>query len=95
MDNSTEQHKEELRVARLRQNEYRTVFGTSEGKRVLSDMLLNLGFFEPIETEEDRFLYNFAIELQTILGIRHESNLTNLGDLLLRFPENNFLKEES
>lgn len=92
MDSNNDQQRQ-IEIARDKQNDYRTVFSTAEGKRVLSDMLFNLGFMNPVQDERDQVLNNYAIELLTILGIRHSDNLAVIGETLLALPQYNFNEE--
>lgn len=49
-------------------NRYRNLFSTPQGKRVLGDMLMELNFFQIIETEKDRILSNYAKRLLYLCG---------------------------
>jgi len=60
----TELSQEEIdRIAR-----YRNLFSTTQGRRVLGDMLMELKFFQAIHTEEDRVLSNYAKRLLYLCG---------------------------
>lgn len=48
--------------------DYMATFSTAEGRRVLGHMLIELGFFDTCETEEEYVRRNYAIHILRILN---------------------------
>ena len=62
---------------------YREVLCDSEpGRRVLEDLLVTLGWFDPCVTEADRALLNHARDLLQSCGILHPENTREVVDSL-------------
>jgi hypothetical protein len=57
---TAEQNEQAEKARRMR---YRNTFTTPEGWQVFQEMLLDLGYFGPVETDEGKFLHNFAEHL--------------------------------
>lgn len=66
---------------------YRSVFGTPEGRLVLSHMLVELGVFNEItDSEGEVELHNFGIRLLAKLGVIKPENVQNIADSLMNIP---------
>jgi len=63
---------------------YRSLFSGKAGRQVLEHMLLELGYFDEIETEEQRVLYNYGRRLLVFIGALEAPNLTGIVDYLAR-----------
>jgi hypothetical protein len=48
---------------------YRNVFGTSEGRVVLNDLMDRLGLIQPAQTDEKRIRHKVACEILTCCGV--------------------------
>lgn len=55
-----DKHEQAEKARRMR---YRNTFTTPEGWQVFQEMLIELGYFGPIETDEGKILHNFAEHL--------------------------------
>lgn len=67
--------------------DYRTCFGTQSGKNVLTDILMQAGYFDTdLKTTEEVAVENFAKEIIHKLGIYDAKDLAQQ----LRFVENMF-----
>jgi hypothetical protein len=53
----------------LRKDLQDTLLGNERGQRVLEWLLIELGLFDEIVTEEEQYLHNFAVRLLMLLGI--------------------------
>ena len=71
---------------------YREVFGTRQGKEVLAHMLVELGFFNEIQTDEQKFLCNYARHLLKLMGVFQPKNINDITEALMNVsfsePEN-------
>lgn len=56
------------KVKTRRQHDYRTVFDTPQGRRVLADILSDHGFYREALNDEDRILANAARRILAKLG---------------------------
>lgn len=65
--------KEDKESKKLR-DDYRAVFSSADGRRVLTYMLADLGFFDEATDERSRVLQGYARRLLEIMGILHEYN---------------------
>ena len=65
---------------------YRRVFGTVEGRVVLTDILNDLGHFAEDLSEQDTALSNYAKTLLEKLGIWQPHNLKRLVDAYMNMP---------
>lgn len=66
---------------------YHDLFSSSpDGIDVFEDLLTNLRLYETIESEEDRFLHNFGIQLVHKAGLYEESNMRLVTRNLLGIP---------
>lgn len=65
---------------------YRATFGKDDlGRQVLTWLLDRCGMFRRIETEEQRVLHNWGIELLENMGTVQGLNYRGLVDALLKF----------
>ncbi len=70
----------------LRMN-YRQVFDTPVGKRVLAHMLVELGMFDTqVNTERSQGRQDYAKRLLWIMGITDERNIKFIVDGLMKMP---------
>jgi hypothetical protein len=67
---------------------YRKVFGTVEGKLVLADILVDLGFFNTVNVTDqvEIGLQNFARMLLSKIGAWNAENVHNIVGTLLAIP---------
>jgi hypothetical protein len=66
---------------------YRAVFSSSpDGIDVFEDLLTDLRLYETIDSEEDRFLHNFAMRLLVKMEIYEGSNMRMVTRNLLGIP---------
>lgn len=49
-------------------NRFSCLFSTAQGQIVLGEMLIDLGFFEPMKSEKDMHLANYARHLLMCCG---------------------------
>jgi extradiol dioxygenase family protein len=62
---------------------YREVFGTRVGREVLAHMLVELGFFNEIVTDEQKILCNYARRLLKLMGVLQPKNINDITDALM------------
>lgn len=62
---------------------YREVFGTRVGKEVLAHMLVELGFFNEIVTDEQKVLANYARRILKIMGVIQPKNINDIIESLM------------
>jgi len=55
-------------------DEYRALFTSPEGKKVLTWMLTDMGFFDQVTTPEAVTLRNYAVRLLEQVGVNIEKN---------------------
>jgi hypothetical protein len=71
---------------------YREVFGPRVGREVLAHMLVELGFFNEIVTEEQKVLANYSRHLLKLMGVLQPKNINVITDALMNVsfsePEN-------
>ena len=71
---------------------YREVFGTRSGKEVLAHMLVELGFFNEIVTDEQKVLCNYSRHLLKLMGVLRPKNVNDITEALMNVsfgePEN-------
>jgi extradiol dioxygenase family protein len=71
---------------------YREVFGTRIGREVLAHMLVELGFFNEIVTDEQKVLANYSRHILKIMGVLQPKNINDITDALMNIsfgePEN-------
>lgn len=67
---------------------YRRVFGTGEGREILHDILLDIGFFKDggAKAIEDVRLKEFGKRLLFKCGIWNEENTERITEALLNIP---------
>ena len=65
-------------------NVFKKVFSSTDGRMVLERLLIELGLFEQANTDTQIALKNFAVHIMELMGIYHESNTSQLVDLLLK-----------
>ena len=53
---------------RIKKEKFTSLFRTPLGEEVLYYILVDLGFFSKIETEQDKILHNYAHELVELRG---------------------------
>jgi hypothetical protein len=63
---------------------YRSVFGTGNGRAVFGWLLERCGLFLHVETEEQRVLHNWGIELLENMGLTQGMNYKALVESLLK-----------
>jgi len=70
---------------------YREVFGTRVGKEVLAHMLVELGFFNEIVSDEQNILVNYSRHLLKLMGILQPKNINDIVEVLMKvsFSEEN------
>lgn len=72
---------------RRRTQDFRSVFGSEAGKRVLGYMLADMHFFDEIlNTEEERVLQNYARRILAYCGAWRGQNVPAIVDSLFRLP---------
>jgi len=62
---------------------YREVFGTRAGREVLAHMMVELGFFNEIITEEQKVLANYSRHLLKLMGVLQPKNINDITDALM------------
>jgi hypothetical protein len=62
---------------------YREVFGTRVGREVLGHMLVELGFFNEIVTDEQKVLANYSRHLLKLMGVLQPKNINDITDALM------------
>ena len=62
---------------------YREVFGTRSGREVLAHMLVELGFFNEIVTDEQKVLANYSRHLLKLMGVLQPKNVNDITDALM------------
>ena len=62
---------------------YREVFGTRVGREVLAHMLVELGFFNEIVTDEQKVLANYSRHLLKLMGVLQPKNINDITDALM------------
>lgn len=74
---------------------YRSVFHSAQAREVLTDMLLDLGFFESIEPDnkEKMALRNYAAALLYNLGILIDENVSVIVDKMMDIEYNPIERE--
>jgi len=71
---------------------YRAVFSSVQGRKVLTDMLIDLCVFDEIEREknisfeEKAFLRNYGNKLLRKLGIMRSANVELIVEALMKMP---------
>ena len=74
---------------------YRRVFSSVDGRMVLTDMLINLCFFDEVEDEEkiskeeQSYLRNYASKILRNCGILKSSNAELMVSALMKMPLKN------
>ena len=63
---------------------YRNVFGTGHGRIVFGWLLERTGLLMHVETEEQRVLHNWGIELLENMGLTQGMNYGGIVDALLK-----------
>jgi len=58
----------------------KTLLSTADGRSTLKWLLLNLGLYKPIMSEEEVTLHNFAIKILHILGLTTQGDLEKMID---------------
>ena len=76
-------NREDLRLKETIQT-YRNVFGTGHGRVVFGWLIERTGLFRHIETDEQRVLHNWGIELLENMGLTQGMNYKGVVDALLR-----------
>lgn len=77
--------KEDKESKQLRED-FRYIFSSREGKRVLTYMLADLGYFDEATDERSRVLQGYARRLLEIMGLLHEYNAYELVNKLFELP---------
>lgn len=67
-------------------NMLRDTFSGPQGVEALSWFLMNLRYYDAIESEEDRILHNFANFVLESMGINQVQNLYGLTQAALSLP---------
>ena len=79
--------KPDLDEEKRRVQDFRAVFGSEAGRRVLSFMLADMHFFDEIlSTEEERVLQNYARRLLAYCGAWRGQNVPRIVDALMGLP---------
>jgi hypothetical protein len=67
--------------ARAMEQRYRNVFGTTEGRRVLGDILARNHYGVPLNSDAERIEYNVAVEIARLSGIMSQiDKLLGIGE---------------
>jgi len=64
----------------------RKVYGTPEGRALLTDLLNDLKFFAVLENDRDMALHNKALVLLSKIGVWEEHNITRIVNALMDMP---------
>ena len=76
--------------------QYRTVFGTDEGRAVLTDILDKCGYFSMTAPGTDNLiLYNLAKLILANCGVMTINNKRNVTDALMSLPYEDIEKENN
>lgn len=78
--------KREDRESKQIQEDFRRVFSSEDGKRVLTYMLVDLGWFDEAGDERARILQNYAKHLLETMGILHEFNARDFVSKMFDLP---------
>jgi len=62
---------------------YWEAFGTRVGREVLAHMLVELGFFNEIVTDEQKVLANYSRHLLKLMGVLQPKNINDITDALM------------
>ena len=76
----------EDRESKKLREDFRYVFSSSEGKRVLTYILADLGYFDEAKDERSMALQGYARRLLEIMGILHEYNAYDFVNKLFELP---------
>lgn len=81
-----------LMPAKRQQELYRRIFSSVEGKMVLSDILIDLCYFDETEDEnnvskeEKNYLRNYANKLLRKCGVLRSENIELIVNALMKLP---------
>lgn len=78
-------NREDGESKKLRED-FRRVFSSSEGKKVLTYILADLGYFDEATDERSMVLQGYARRLLEIMGILHETNAYGLVEKMFDLP---------
>lgn len=76
-----------LTVLEIKANDYRNLFSSRTGRRVLADLLTQNYFFSEIKNDEERVRRNMAIKILEDMGVLQEKTIKPITDALVNIAK--------